>query len=342
MGVNLRDITTVKHEVELKDLIGKKVAIDAFNAIMQFLTVIRQRDGIPLMDSRGNVTSHLSGLFYRTCNLLVNGIWPCYVFDGEPPPFKHKTIEKRVERREDAARKYEEALKKGIVEEAYLYAQQTASITEQIISESKRLLEAMGIPCVMAATEGEAQCAYMCRVGDVDFSASQDWDSLLFGSPRLVRNLNVVGKRKLPRKEVYVEIKPEVIYLDELLSSLGINREKLILIGILVGTDYNPEGIKGIGPKRALELVKKKNVEEVMRELKWEFEVDWREILQFFLEPKINPNYKLEWKELDKEKVMKILCDEHDFSADRVEKSINEVLSKAECKKQVSLERFFK
>ncbi len=343
MGVNLRDITTVKHEVELKDLVGKKVAIDAYNAIMQFLSVIRQRDGTPLMDSKGNITSHLSGLFYRTSNLLKEGVLPCYVFDGEPPEFKKHTIEKRIERKEEAKKKYEEAKARGAKEEMYIYAQQTAGIDEQIIKDSVRLLEAMGIPCIQAATEGEAQCAYMCKLGDVDFSASQDWDSLLFGSPRLVRNLNIVGKRKLPRKEVYVEIKPEIIYLNELLESLGINQEQLIILGILVGTDYNPNGIKGIGPKKALELVKKfKDPEKIMSQVDWEFEVDWRDILKFFLNPKVNKKYKLKWGEFDEEKIKEVLCEEHDFSEERVEKAIREVEARKEARKQVDLSSFFK
>lgn len=343
MGVNLRDITTVKHEIELKDLVGKKIAVDAYNAIMQFLTVIRQRDGTPLMDSKGNITSHLSGLFYRTSNLLKEGILPCYVFDGEAPEFKKETIEKRFERKEEAKKKYEEAKAKGAEEEMFIYAQQIASIDERIINDSMKLLKAMGIPCVQASTEGEAQCAYMCKVGDVDFSASQDWDSLLFGSPRLVRNLNIVGKRKLPRKEVYVEIKPETIYLDELLKSLGINQEQLILIGILVGTDYNPNGVKGIGPKKALELVRKfKEPESIMQQVSWEFEVDWRDILEFFKNPKVNKKYELSWKDFNEDEVIEILCEEHDFSRDRVEKAIKEVRAKRDARKQVDLSSFFK
>jgi len=113
----------------------------------------------------------------------------------------------------------------------------------------------MGIPSVQAPSEGEAQLAVMAAAGDIWAGASQDWDSLLFNSPRLVRNLSITGRRKLPQKNVYVEIKPELVELEKMLNSLGITREQLIMIGLLVGTDYN-QGVEGIGPKTALRLVK--------------------------------------------------------------------------------------
>ncbi|MEM5870583.1 MAG: flap endonuclease-1, partial [Candidatus Aenigmatarchaeota archaeon] len=254
MGVQLRDILEAK-EVDLETLKGRIIAIDAFNWLYQFLSSIRQIDGTPLMDIKGRITSHLSGLFYRTANLLEAGIKPVYVFDGEKPKFKKYTIEKRKEIREEAKEKWEKALERGDIEEAKKMAQRSGELNEEMIEESKELIRAMGLPIVQAKSEGEAQCAIMCKNGDVNFSASQDFDSLLFGSPKMIRNLNITGKRKVGGKEV--KISPEIIDLEENLNRLGITREQLIIIGILVGTDYNPGGIKGIGPKKALELVKR-------------------------------------------------------------------------------------
>ena len=218
MGVQLGDIIP-KEEIELHELSGMKIAIDAHNNLYQYLSIIRDKlTGEPLKDSKGRITSHLSGLFYRTANLIEIGIKPCFVFDGEPPEFKKITLEERIEAKEKAREKWEEALEKG--EKAITYAQAAAVLSEEMIEDAKKLLDYMGIPWVQAKSEGEAQCAYMCKKGDVDFSASQDYDSLLFGSPFLIRNISISGKRKLPRKEIYIEIKPEIIELKKVLEEL--------------------------------------------------------------------------------------------------------------------------
>ena len=299
MGVQLGDIIP-KKEVELAELAGKKVAIDAHNNLYQYLSIIRDKlTGEPLRDSKGRITSHLSGLFYRTANLIEVGIKPCFIFDGEPPEFKKITLEERKEMKEEARKKWEEALEKG--EKAITYAQAAAVLSEEMIEDAKKLLDYMGIPWVQAKSEGEAQCAYMCKKGDVDYSASQDYDSILFGSPSLVRNISITGKRKLPRKEVYIEIKPEIIELKRVLEELGINLDELIIIGILVGTDYNPGGIRGIGPKKALSLVKKhKNLNKILEEIEWNFEISAKDIFEFFKNPPIEKKYKLIWEEPDR------------------------------------------
>src|SRR3989344_9396763 len=212
MGVDLGDLIQ-KQEIELEDLRGRKIAIDALNAIYQFLSIIRQPDGTPLMDSHGNITSHLSGIFYRTTRLMEMGILPCYVFDGEPPKLKAQTVAERKEIRKEAEEKWKEAQKKGDLIEARKYAQAASKVTEPMLEESKKLLTAMGIPVVQAPSEGEAQAAFMCQQGDFYAAGSQDFDSLLFGAPRVLRNITITGKRKIPRKNVYIEVKPEMIDL---------------------------------------------------------------------------------------------------------------------------------
>ena len=343
MGVQISSIIP-RLEVELSDLTGKKVAIDAFNTLFQFLSIIRQKDtGEPLRDSEGRVTSHLSGLFYRTIKLMEAGLKPIYVFDGEPPKFKKKTIERREEIRKEAKEKWEEALKEGRKEDVMVYAQAALSLTDEMLDESKKVLDAMGVPWVQAASEGEAQCAFMCKKGDVDYAGSQDYDSLLFGSPRLVRNLSITGKRKLPRQEAYIEVKPEIIELEKILEELGITREQLIIIGILVGTDYNPEGIKGIGPKKALKLVKeKKNLDDVLKEVEWNFDVDAHEIFEFFLNPPVNKDYNISWKDPDRDKVIEIMVEEHDFSRERIEKALDRLMETRRAGTQMKLEGWFK
>ena len=96
MGVQISDLVKeVKRTITFENLFKKDIAIDAFNTIYQFLAIIRQRDGTPLKDYQGNVTSHLSGLFYRSINFLEHNINPIYVFDGIPSELKLETIQER-------------------------------------------------------------------------------------------------------------------------------------------------------------------------------------------------------------------------------------------------------
>ncbi|MEM5773309.1 MAG: flap endonuclease-1 [Candidatus Aenigmatarchaeota archaeon] len=338
MGVNLEGLVSGK-EIELEELAGKKIAIDAFNTLYSFLSIIRDRlTGEPLRDSKGRITSHLSGLFYRTSNLIEAGIKPIFVFDGEPPKFKKRTVEERKAAKEKAKEKWEEALKRG--EEAITYAQAAAQLTDEMVKDAKELLEAMGIPWIQAPSEGEAMCAHLCKKNLVFAAGSQDMDSLLFGSPRLVRNLSITGKRKLPRKEVYIEVKPEMIELEEVLSSLGITREQLIIIGLLVGTDYNP-GIERVGPKTALKLVKEhKSLKKILQQVEWQGEEDPEEIYNFFLNPPITEDYKIEFRKPDEEKIIEFMVEERDFSRERVEKVIQSLQKSFSAGTQSSLKWF--
>ena len=327
MGVKLREIIpdSAVQKITLESLNGKAIALDAYNILYQFITIIRGADGRPLMDRRGRITSHLSGLFFRTINLLKVGIKPIFVYDGRPPELKKTTIEERTERRSEAAKLYEKALAEGRIEEAQKYAKQAATLNEFIVESSKKLLNLMGLPVVQAPSEGEAQAAFLARKGDAYASGSQDFDSLLFGSPRLVRNLSIVGRRKLPGRKEYVEVEPEIIFLDKLLEELGITREQLIDIGILVGTDYC-EGVKGVGPKTALKLIKTHgSAEKALKALGKSLEVDPSEVRELFLNPEVTEDYSVEWREIDYDGVKSMLCGEHDFSEERVEKALNEL-----------------
>ncbi len=324
----------------------KVLAFDAYNALYQFLTSIRQPDGTPLMDSKGRITSHLSGLLYRTVNLVENGIYPVYVFDGKPPEFKYAEIERRKSVKSEAVKKYEEAIAKGDMEAAKRYAAMMSKLTEEMVKDAKTLLDLLGIPWVQAPSEGEAQAAYMAKKGDAWAAASQDYDALLFGAPRLARNLTITGRRKLPGKNVYVEIKPEVIELEELLKALKLTREQLIDVAILLGTDYNPDGVPGIGPKTALRLIREfGSLEKLLKTpylKKARFPVDPLKIKEFFLNPPTTDDYVLEWRMPDKEGVIRFLVYEHDFSRDRVERAL-ERLEKAmrSLKGQGTLEAWF-
>ncbi|MBU5557488.1 MAG: flap endonuclease-1 [Candidatus Aenigmarchaeota archaeon] len=323
MGVALGSLITGE-PIELERLKGKKIAIDAFNTLFQFLTIIRDRTtGQPLMDSKGRVTSHLSGLFYRTANFIEAGLLPVYVFDGEPPAFKAAVIEERKTARDVAHVRWQFALAEGDLSEALKRAKMSARLTGEMIEQSKQLLTFMGVPWVQAPSEGEAQCAAMCSQKIVWASASQDWDSLLFGSPRMIRNLSVSGRRKIPRTGAYVEIKPELLELKDVLLKLGIDREQLIAIGMLVGTDFNP-GIPGIGPKKALALVKKhKKFSKIMESVKDKWKgPEPQEVLDFFKNPPVDKDVKIESKPLQPDKIRQFMVDNFEFSLERVNKVI--------------------
>lgn len=325
MGVDISSLVEAK-EIQLVELSGRSIAIDGFNILYQFLSIIRDRmTGEPLRDSKGRITSHLSGLLYRNSNLLEAGIKPVFIFDGKPPEFKHSTIESRAERKKEAEKKWKEAVERG--ERAITYAQAAAKLTDDMVERAKTLLDYMGIPWVQAPSEGEMQCAFMCKRGDVWASGSQDFDSLLAGTPRLVRNLSITGRRKVPKKEIYVQVKPELIELEKALESLGITGEQLVILGMLVGTDYS-EGVKGVGPKTALKIVKKyKTLDKVMENVDWISDVPAEKIYNFFLNPPVTEEYEIEWQEPDADKLREFMVKEHDFSLERVEKVIERLQS---------------
>ncbi|MDD4353039.1 MAG: flap endonuclease-1 [Candidatus Nanoarchaeia archaeon] len=341
MGVNLKGLLEPK-KIELKDLKGKKVAIDAYNALYQFISTIRQYDGSSLVDSKGNITSHLSGLFYRTINLLKEGIFPSFVFDGKAPSFKKQTISDRMNIRNKAKEEYEEALAEGDYERAKSKSMQSAVLTKEMVAEAKELLDALGVPWIDALSEGEAQAADMVINGKVYASVSQDYDSLLFGAPLLVRNLNITGKRKIPGKNLYTTIYPEIIELKEELKRLKLTREQLVMIAILVGTDYNPKGIEGLGPKKAYKLViEKKDFDSVFASVEWVFDIKPKEIFDFFMNPPAKTDYELKYNPINEEKLIKILCDEHDFSKTRIQATLASVAELFKKKSQTGLDKFF-
>lgn len=342
MGVNISPIVDAD-PIEIQDLRGKSVAIDAYNTIFQFLSIIRQPDGQPLTDDQGRVTSHLSGLLYRTSNLIENGIEPSFVFDGKPNELKAGTIEERIARREKAKVEYEEALAEGDMDKAFSKAQQTSRITPDILESSKKLLTLMGIPVIQAPSDGEAQAAYMCGKGQVYAAASQDFDSILFGAPLLVRNLTVSGRRKIPGKGIYKTITPEIIDSKTMLSSLGITREQLVDVCIMMGTDFNT-GINGIGPKKGLKLIQKHGtLENVMKEQGFDIP-GYEDVREIFLNGPRSDDYSVKTTDMDSEGIISLMTD-HGFSEDRVRTVINKIEAsrKAESdrRKQRSLDSWF-
>ncbi|MHA1220328.1 MAG: flap endonuclease-1 [Candidatus Heimdallarchaeota archaeon] len=349
MGVTkLGDLFPDRQEVNFDFFHDKAVAFDGNNILYQFLTRIRQSDGSLLTDEHGNVTSHLSGLLYRVTKTVESGIKVVFIFDGKPPEQKTQEIMRRKKVKREADVAYAEALDRGDMVLAQKYAQRTTRLTSPMIDDAKKLLELMGIPVIQAPSEGEGQAAIMASRGDVWASCSQDYDSLLFGTPRLVRNLTVSGKRKLPRKNVYVEVKPELINLEHSLKSIDLTRDELLEIAILLGTDFNPDGIgvKGIGPKTALKLIREHKTVEAVLELPnmsgASKDLELEIIRNIFLKPDVTTDYDLKWSTANIDGVTNFLCGQRGFSETRVRNALEKTLKLAEeQKKQPTLDSFF-
>ncbi len=319
MGVLLTPIM-IRHPTTLEALRGRSVAVDGNLELYQFLSVIRSREGEPLKDSRGRITSHLSGLIYRTTRLIADyEIRPVFVFDGPPPELKRDEIRKRQEVRETSRREYEAAVAAGDTATAWSKAVMTSRLTRAMVEEAKALLQLLGIPWVQAPSEGEAEAAFLARRGDVWVAGSKDYDSLLFGTPRLVRFLAVASSEFLPSVGRSRAVPPELIDLEENLSALGLTREQLIDVALLVGTDFN-EGVSGIGPKTAVKRIREwGSLDRAPAEIRTGLPSHIEEIRAFFRDPPVVDPANLRVRPVDAVGVLQFLCDERDFTASRVE-----------------------
>lgn len=246
-------------EHAMKDLFGRKVAIDASMSIYQFMIAVRSAGAMgaqaQLTNDKGEVTSHLQGMFYRTIRMVENGVKPVYVFDGKPPSLKSDELQKRSGKRDEAEKGLKKAEEEENVEDADKFSKRLVKVSKDDNEECKKLLKLMGIPVVQAPGEAEAQCAELCKSGKVWATATEDMDALTFGSPRLFRHMTFSQARKLPVTE---------FNLESVLEGLELTMDQFIDLCILCGCDYT-NTIKGVGPKSALKLIKKhKSLEEVV------------------------------------------------------------------------------
>ena len=340
MGVALKDLIVGK-ELSLKNLSGKVICMDTSMLLYQFLTTIRQADGDYFTDSKGNVTSHLIGLMSRISRLMREGLKLVFVFDGKPPQLKQQELERRKSAKTQALSKYKEAAIEKDTVEMKKYAARATRVTPEILAETKRLVTAFGLPIVEAPSEAEAQATYMVKQGDAYAVATQDADPLMFGCPKVIRNLSLVGKHKKSNKLDYQTYKPELFELSEVLNGLGIDHQQFILLCILIGTDFNPGGIKGIGPKNALKYVKEqKDKEALITELGEKITFDFNEVYNVVTNIPTTNKYHLEWKDVDAEAIKKLLIHEHEFSPQRVEDMLNALQEYSNAKRQTSLSAF--
>jgi flap endonuclease-1 len=316
MGCNLRDLVSPE-PIELGDLSGQRVAIDVFLNSYQFITSMTGPDGKPL-SFEGKPVAHLMGFLDRATVMISEGIDPVFVFDGKPHDLKRKTLDGRRERKIEAVSRWESAVDAGDMEAAKKLGPQTAEYTPEMVQETKELFDLMGVSWVEAPMEAEGAAAVMCSRGDVAAVASQDWDTLLYGSPVMVRNLTSHGTRRFGRV-----MSAERIVLSDTLESHGITREQLVDLGIMVGTDFHP-GIKGIGPKTGLKLMKKHGTMEAVAEARgFELPENLEGIRSLFMEHPVGDEPLPEAQRAVEEDLRSFLQEERGFSERRMERALN-------------------
>ena len=337
MGIQLGPLLETR-KISIEELSGQRIAIDGYNVLYQFLTSIRQADGSLLSDSEGRVTSHLSGILFRFSNLVENGLRICIVFDGKPPLLKRDLLEERRQRKIKAQIEWEAALEAGDMETARTKAQQTTRLDSKMIEESKKLLDLLGIPWIQAPSEGEAQVAHLLSTGKVDYGASQDFDTVLFGASKVVRNLTLSGRRKLPKQQKWVEVSPEIIEVEKSFEVLGLTREQLVDVAILMGTDFN-NGIDGIGPKKGLKLLQEcSNAEKALEKIGEKID-NLDEIRSLFLDHPVE-DFDPEWQSPDGSSVISFLCNNYSFNKSRVEKALEKYVHARNPSRQLTLGDF--
>nr|XP_056707061.1 flap endonuclease 1 [Euleptes europaea] len=326
-------------EHDIKSYFGRKVAIDASMSIYQFLIAVRQGADM-LQNEEGETTSHLMGMFYRTIRMVENGIKPVYVFDGKPPQLKSGELAKRTERRAEAEKQLEEAKEAGEDENVEKFSKRLVKVTKQHNDECKKLLKLMGIPYVEAPGEAEASCAALVKASKVYAAATEDMDCLTFGSPVLMRHLTASEAKKLPIQE---------FHLNHILQDMGLTQQEFVDLCILLGCDYC-ESIRGIGPKRAVELIKQyKSIEKIVQQIdtkKYSLPENWlhREAQQLFLAPEVvDPEaVELKWSEPDEEGLVHFLCGEKQFNEERIRNGVKRLSKSRQGSTQGRLDDFFK
>ncbi|KAJ3056801.1 Elongation of fatty acids protein 2 [Rhizophlyctis rosea] len=327
-------------ENDIKNYFGRKVAIDASMSIYQFLIAVRQQDGMQLTNEAGETTSHLMGVFYRTIRMVENGIKPVYVFDGKPPTLKSDELKKRGERRAEAEVSAAAAQEEGDNENFDKFSRRTVKVTKEHNEECRRLLKLMGIPYVEAPSEAEAQCAALARAGKVYAAGSEDMDTLTFGAPVLLRHLTFSEARKMPIAEMN---------LEKTLEGLGMDMDQFIDMCILLGCDYC-DSIKGIGPGRAVSLIKEHgSLEKVVASLdtkKYPIPENWpyKEARELFRNPDVlDPEtVELKWDTPDEEGLVEFMVTEKNFNEDRVRKAVQKLAKHLTTATQGRLDSFFK
>ena len=251
---------------------GQKIAIDISILMYQVVIAIRN-SGSDLTNDKGEITSHILGLFNKTLSFLEKGIIPVFVFDGQPPQLKQKILDARKQIRKKALEKLSDAQNDA---DKIKYLKRSVWISKDQMDQCRELLNLMGIPYVNAPEEADSQLSYLCKSNLVYAVLTEDMDILTFGSPRIIRNLS--SSKKTP-----IEIE-----LNQVLSQLSITYEQFIELCILFGCDYCPNLSDVKHDKMFQTYIKYKNIEKTLEDLKNEDYIipekfDYQEAKKYFM-----------------------------------------------------------
>ncbi|MFX0073588.1 MAG: hypothetical protein ACFFAO_21125 [Candidatus Hermodarchaeota archaeon] len=336
MGVKLGELI-VRRKINYSQLNGKIIAIDAPNIIFGFFNYsLKPKNSSTskfLMDRTQRVISHLYGMLYRINFLYSLNLFPIFCFDGREPELKRKITKNYLNDFNFAKKMYRKAIREGNLQSARNISLSKEFLWSNMISESKLLLNALGIPFLESPASSEAQCAYLVKKKIANFANSQDFDILLHGCPHILQNLKKSLRKKVKGKWIYKRIEPYYISLEENLKILRLDQFQLIDLAILIGTDYN-KGIHGIGALTALELIKKyRNIEGIIYNKKDQYDFNQltpeviTKIRKIFLIPEVIENIDdLTWNLPNKTELMRLLCEDHYLNKERVERILEKIV----------------
>ncbi|MHA2131586.1 MAG: hypothetical protein ACW99L_16595 [Promethearchaeota archaeon] len=343
MGVKLQELI-IRKTIDYDVLKGKIVAIDAPNIIMSLFNFTRKdSEGSPaglLLDRTQRPISHLYGILYRVNFYYSKKIFPIFCFDGKVSELKRIITKDKLNDFRFIQKWYQKAIESKNYKLAKEIALGKEYMWQNIINESKQLLGALGVPYIDSPSSAESECAYLVKKGIAHYSNSQDFDSLLFGCPLLVQNLSKSLRRKEQGKWKYTKISPFVINLQKNLKKLEVNQFQLVDLSLLIGTDYFP-GIKGLGPKKSLALIKKYHqIEDILKfeSKKFNFNDLTPEIIKkvrkLFLFPDVNISVQeIRWNPPHKSLALELLCIQHHLNKKRVQTHLDKLtLSYQQCR----------
>ncbi|SDC23181.1 flap endonuclease-1 [Natrinema hispanicum] len=275
----LRDIAVIE-EIPFDDIEGV-VAVDAHNWLYRYLTTtVKWTDSETYTTADGTEVANLVGIVQGLPKFFENDVTPVMVFDGGPSELKDDEIESRREQRRSYEEQLETARKEGDAVAIAQLESRTQRLTPTIQETSRELLRLLDVPIVEAPAEGEAQAAHMAKRGDADYVGSEDYDALLFGAPRTLRQLTSKGD-------------PELMDLEATLDHHDLTLEQLIDAAILIGTDFN-EGVSGIGPKTALSEIADHGDLWSVLEARGDHIEHADRVRQLFRDPNVTDDYEFE------------------------------------------------
>lgn len=332
MGVKLRDIIS-RNKIEISKLAGKVIAVDAPNIVMGLFNFARRNpDGSHaglILDRTQRPISHLYGLLYRINFYYSKNIFPIFCFDGLDSELKKIKTKDRLNDFRFTQKLYDSAYQSGDRQLVRQIAMLKEYLWPNIIKESKQLIGALGVPYMNSPASAESQCAQLVKDRIAHFSNSQDFDSLLFGCPRVIQNISKSLRRKVQGKWKYDKITPYSCNLQDNLKRLEIDQFQLVDMALLIGNDYFP-GIKKIGPKHALKFIKNhRNLEQVIKNEHKDYDFSslthdiMMKVRKIFLLPDVLTKYEdIAWNMPSEQQVNTLLCKEHFLNRERVQKNL--------------------